>query len=157
MKRTLFLFIVLIGQLSVFAQKEQDFATRFMDIHGNTYKELTCSTVSPFMMEQIMKLDTIGANRGLRKVLSQLKSIKIVGAKCENIGDSLFSKATDLAKRNQKRYKLYTNDKERQIYLRQRNKIIVEMVFITKQHDDFSIVNLTGNMNPSFLKELTNM
>lgn len=157
MKRYLIIIALLICQLSVFAQKEEDFATRFMDIHGKEYKELTCNTVSPFMMEQIMKLDTIGANRGLRKILSQLKSIQIVGAKGEAIGDSLFYKATDLAKRNKKRYKLYTNDKERQIYLRQRNQIIVEMVFITKQHDDFSIVNLTGNMNPSFLKELTNM
>lgn len=157
MKRILILFALLIWQTAVFAQKEQDFATRFMDMHGEEYKELTCNTVSPFMMEQIMKLDTIGTNRGLRKILSQLKSIQIVGAKGETVSDSLFFKATDLAQRNKKRYKLYTNDSTRQIYLRQRNKIIVEMVFITKQHDDFSIVNLTGNMNPSFLKELTKM
>lgn len=157
MKRLLTILVFIVWQLSLFAQKEQDFATRFMDIHGKEYKELTCSTVSPYMMEQIMKLDTIDGHNGLRKVLSQLKSIQIVGAKGETIGDSLFFKATDLAKRNKKRYKLYTNDKERQIYLRQRNKIIVEMVFITKQHDDFSIVNLTGNMNQSFLEELTKM
>ena len=157
MKHLLLALTLLLAHCAAFAQREQDFATKFMEINGEEFKELTCNTVSPYMMERIMKLDTLEDNQDMRKVLSQLKSIQIVKAVGNTVGDSLFNRATELAQHNQKRYKLYATDQERQIYLRTRNKIIVEMVFIAKLDNIFNIVNLTGNMNKSFLKELTDM
>ena len=157
MKRLLIALTLLIHTIGISAQKEQDFASRFMEINGGLYEGLTCNTVSPYMMERIMKLDTLEDNTDIRKILSQLKSIQIVEAKESTLSDSLFCTAQRLARQNEKRYKIYANDAYRQIYLRTRNKIIVEMVFITKINQTFSIVNLTGNMDESFLKELANM
>lgn len=150
--------ILLIASCSTaFAQKEQDFATKFMNIYGNSYKHITCDIVSPSMMQRIMQLDTLNGNSEIRNVLSQLKSIQIVNALGSPAKDSLFVKAQELAKQNEKRYKLYTNDSVRHIYLRKRNNIIVEMVFIAKKNNRFSLINLTGNMNKDFLEELTKM
>ena len=157
MKRLYLVLILVICQFSAFAQKEEDFATRFMELNSVDYSQMSCNTVSPHMMERIMKLDTLNINKNIRNVLSQLKSIQIVQAQGLFVGDSLFNRAVDLAKKNKKRYKLYATDNNRQIYLRKRNKIIVEMVFIGKTKSVFNMVNLTGNMNDSFLKELTNM
>ena len=158
MRRLLILaFILTTVPMSISAQRELDFASKFMEINGNLYEELTCKTVSPFMMERIMKLDTLEDNKEMRKVLAQLKSIQIVKAQGSSLGDTLFNKATELAQLNKRRYKLYADDEDRQIYLRKRNKIIVEMVFIANMDNVFNIVNLTGNMDESFLKELTNM
>ena len=157
MKRLLITLILLIHAMAIFAQKEQDFATKFMELNCEDLKELTCNTVSPFMMDRIMKLESLEDNDEMRKILSQLKSIQIVKAKGIALGDTLFNRATELAQQNKRRYQLFANDKERQIYLRKRNKIIVEMVFIANNENIFNIVNLTGNMNENFLKELTNM
>ena len=157
MKRILIFVTLLLVSTSIFAQEEQDFASKFMEINGDSYKGLTCNTVSPYMMERIMKLDTLEDNSEIRNVLSHLKSIQIVEAKGHIVGDSLFYRATQLVEQNKRRYKLYANDDERLIYLRTRNKIIVEMVFIGNFDETFSIVNLTGNMDKSFLKELANM
>ena len=158
MKRLLFLSFILIALPAMLqAQRELDFASKFMEINGDQYEELHCNTVSPFMMERIMKLDTLEDNTEMRRILAQLKSIQIVKAQGEAIGDSLFRKATELAQLNKKRYKLYADDEDRQIYLRKKNRTIVEMVFIAHMDSIFNIVNLTGNMDETFLKELTNM
>lgn len=158
MKRLLIILALVIAIPAIaLAQKEQDFATKFMELNGNTYKELSRSTVSPYMMERIMKLDTLEDNDEIRKVLSQLKSIQIVEAKGKPACDSLFNKATELAQQNPRRYKLYVNDTLRKIYLRTKKDIIVEMVFIANANRAFNLVNLTGNMSESFLKELTNL
>ena len=157
MRKILTILTLWMVSINILAQKEQDFATKFMEMNGESYEGLTCNTVSPYMMERIMKLDTLEDNNEIRRVLSHLKSIQIVEAKGDVIGDSLFNKATRLVEQNKRRYKLYANDDERLIYLRTRNKIIVEMVFIGKFDETFSIVNLTGNMDKSFLKELANM
>ena len=157
MKLLLMALAILLNTIDAFAQKEQDFASKFMEINGEMQEELTWNTVSPFMMERIMKLDTLEDNNDVRNILSQLKSIQIVESKQMALSDSLFNSAKQLAEQNEKRYKIYTNDEERLIYLRKRNKIIVEMVFIAKVNHVFSLVSLTGNMNESFLKELANM
>lgn len=55
MKRTLSLLLVMLLSLTAWAQNEQDFASRFMALYakGTT---LTCTTVSPLMMERMLHL-----------------------------------------------------------------------------------------------------
>ena len=157
MKHFVITFWLLLLSVASFAQQELDFATKFMELNKANFNELRCCTVSPYMMERIMKLDTLEGNNNIRNILAQLKSIQIVEAHNSNNCDSLFVLATNLAKENKRRYKLYANEEEKKVYLRKRNKVIVEMVLISNPDNELNIVSITGNMDDGFIKELTDM
>lgn len=157
MKRIVLTLMLALGLLATAsAQSGEDFATRFVALHKTEYPDMICGTVSPNMMERIMLLDTLEENEDLKGLLSQVKSIQIVRNGQTAATDSLFAKASRLARLNRNRYHPYKNDKEREIYLRKHKQTIIEMVFISKKQGMFCIVNLTGEMNRKFLDQLEN-
>ena len=143
--------IIAITATVASAQSGQDFSTRFMQLYEQTYA-LKCKTVSPAMMEKVMKLDNVEKDKATRQVLSQLKSIRIVSTK-EN-SESLFTKAQTLAKQNKQRYRPYATGEGNDIYTRKRGKTIVELVVITKKGGHFRLLNFTGNMSPGFIENV---
>lgn len=138
------------------AQREQDFALRFMTLYAEG-TSLQCTTVSPLMLERMMQLPDVEENEQTRQVLSQLKSIRMVHNTTEAETNQLYNKAQQLAKRNTARYKLYAQRQSKCLYVRRRGRYIVEMVLFMKHNRHLQLINLTGNMTDSFLKQLFKM
>lgn len=153
MKRTLSLLLVALLSITAWAQKEQDFASRFMALYakGTT---MTCTTVSPLMMERMLRLPSVEDNEQTKDVLKQVKSIRVVSNTSTEETVHLYEKAISLAQCNKARYHLQSEENEKKLYARRRGKVVVELVLITKQNDHLSLVNLTGNMSDKFMEQL---
>lgn len=157
MKHLLSVLLLACTGLTAAAQREQDFASRYMSLYGEG-TGLQCATVSPLMMERILQLPESRDSEHVREVLSQLKSIRVVSDKAADEGEALYDKAVELVKDNPRRYKPYAETDGQSIYLRKRGGIIVELVLLTYSDEGvFNIVNLTGNMSDAFLRELLNI
>lgn len=153
MKKFFLTLLVLLLPLLATAQKEQDFSSRFMTLYGNDYA-ITCTTVSPLMMERMMQLPKVEGNEQMQQVLSQLKSIRLLASEKAGDGPHLFANAKELAKNNPSRYKLYAEENDKCLYTRRRGKTIVEVVLFMEQASHFSLINLTGNMDEKFLEKV---
>lgn len=154
MKRIVALtLLVWLTAIAVQAQRQQDFASRFMSLYGEE-AALSCHTVSPDMMGRIVPL-THDSLPALRQVLSQIKSIRVVLPTAETADTELVDKARQLALDNARRYKLYAETDGRSIYLRKRGKFVVEVVMIAgNQPSGLAVVSITGNMTEDFFSEL---
>lgn len=153
MKRFITTLLVVIMPLIALAQKEQDFASRFMSLYGSG-TSVTCTTVSPLMIERMMELPKVEENEQARQVLSQLKSIRVLTNSDVNETPHLFTNAKQLAEHNPSRYKLHAEEKDKKLYVRRRGQIIVEVVLFMEQAKHFSLIDLTGNMNDTFLEQV---
>lgn len=154
MKRILLTLLTALLPLLAFAGGEQDFAARFIQLYGQDYR-ITCTTVSPLMMERMLQLPDVEASGTTRQVLSQLKSIRMVQSTSPAEVPHLYANATRLARRNPNRYKLYAEESGKRLYVRRRpSGLIVEMVLFMEQRHSFSLINLTGNISDSFIDQL---
>lgn len=155
MKQLLLTLLIFLGVgMGASAQNERDFASQYMRLYGHDDENLTCNTVSPLMMERIMNLDTVENNENIRSVMSQLKTIQVLTANGEDEATLHYNQAVDLARKNKKRYRLYRSNKSSSIYVRKKKNLIVEMVYVSRHHNDFRLVSLTGNMNEDFIDEI---
>lgn len=153
MKHFLCTLVMMVLALTATAQKEQDFASRYMALYA-TGTSLQCTTVSPLMLERMMQLPTVEGDDATRELLQQLKSIRMVTNSASAETTALYDKALKLAKRNTARYKVYTEQGNKHLYVRRRGSYIVEMVLFMKHNGAFQLINLTGNMTDDFLKQL---
>lgn len=153
MKRFLVLLLVWITAFTLWAQREQDFASRYMALYASG-TSLSCTTVSPLMMERMLRLPSVEDNEQTKKVLQQLKSIRMVEHADASEAAHLYNLATKLAKRNSARYKLRAEDHNRLLYTRKRGRVVVEMVLMMKRNGHFCLVDLTGNMSDSFMEQI---
>ena len=153
MKQLFSLLLCTLLGLTAMAQKEQDFASRFMALHS-TETSLECTTVSPVMMQRMLQLPDVEDDASLREVLTQLKSIRMVTCDDPAVSEKLFEEALQLARQNPKRYRLHAEEEHKKLYVRRRGKLIVEMVLFMVFESHFSLINLTGNMNEQFLQQL---
>lgn len=156
MRRYLFTLLILLvaGLGTAFAQSErQDFASRFMTLYAKDY-HLDCTTVSPLMMEKMLKLPDVEDDATARQVLSQLKSIRMIMHSSEHDAPHLYANAQLLAQQNAQRYKPQAEETNKSLYLRKRGKVIVELVLFMQSGSDFILIDLTGNMTEAFLQQI---
>lgn len=155
MKKSLAAFLLaFLFALAGHAQKEQDFASRFMELYGKT-PALQCVTVSPDMMGQVLQLPEVKENGEARELLRQLKSVQVVEcAKETGEAEDFFRKAVKLAKDNAARYKMKVDTANEKVYFRSRRGQTVEMVLLQMDEDGLSVVAITGNMTADFLRML---
>ena len=148
LKYILLSLITCMLTLTASAQKEEDFASRYMTLYAQG-TSLECTTLSPDMMELILGLPSVEGN-GL---LSQLKSIRVVKNSAKAETAKLFGLAHSLAQKNAKRYKLFAEEGDKQMYIRRHEGKIVEIVmFMHNGH--FQMLNVTGNISESFLQQV---
>ena len=143
MKRFLFLLLAAFFAVTAWAQNEQDFASRFMTLYAKG-SSLTCTTVSPLMMERMLQLPSVEDNEQMKQVFSQLKSIRMVSNSDDSESQRFHQLAVKLARRNG----------DDLLYTRRRGRITVEVVLILNRHSNFYLVDLTGNMNDQFISQL---
>lgn len=155
MKRLLIALLLAFTLFGATAQKSDDFASRFLALYGKTYA-LTQKTISPKMMERIMRLESVEENAETLRLIKQLKSIRIVsGGESATECILLQEKANQLATRNSRRYKLYSENDNAVIYVRRKARTIVELLVINKgEGKRFNLINLTGMMSDSFIAEV---
>lgn len=141
------------------AQREQDFALRFMKQYAAHNDQVSCTTISPAMMEKMMKVATSENQAHVKNVLSHLKSIRVVSSKPGSETRELSRKALQLMTTNTRRYRPLTGEtttSDGGLWVRSKGNTIVELVMIDTTKG-LQIVNLTGNMDRAFLQEIMKM
>ena len=132
----------------------QDFASRFMNEHKED-KNLTCISVSPKMMEEMLKIDA-GKEESLSDIISSLKSMQLLSSSVDGAG--YYKEAIGILNRNSHRFEpflAFEDEKESgQIMVRRKNGEIIELVMLVKEGTQFLVINFTGNMSDKFIDEL---
>ena len=128
------------------AVSAQDFASRFMAEH-KADSNLTCVTISPKMMEEIMKSDAEKDN---------LKSMQVLTSDVE--GKKYFDAALKVVEKNTGRFESFLSFKDKsencQIMVRKKKDTIVELVMLMHEKNHFAVINFTGNMSPEFIAQI---
>jgi len=156
MKRLLIALVVaLLTGVGTAAQSRQDFADKFLSLYGKEH-ELHCQTISPQMMQRILQLDDVAANKQTLHVLSQMRSLRILRSLASATeARDLFAKARQLAVRNKRRYTIRESDDLHSVYVRRRDKRLVEVVVTKiKEGNKFYMIDLTGNLSDDFIQQI---
>jgi hypothetical protein len=155
-QRIFILLMVALMQASAFAQRTLDFAEKFMTTCEDS--TLKCVTISPKMMEQLVKQEAEGKPEPIMQAIAKLKSARIVTGKAE-----LYEKAEQLLKKNKRRFKpekVYANDEQHGAFFirKDRKGNTVELIMLQEdpENDKFVIINLTGDIDEEFLCFLYN-
>ena len=143
--------------ISTVALSAQDFATRFMASHKQD-ANVTCITISPTMMEKILKVDAVEKDDNMTDVISNLKSMQLLTSQVKVL--HYYNDAMQIIEKNSDRFEPYLSFKgekeECKIMIRKNKGVIVEMVMLSHKRHQFSVINLTGNMNQEFISKLAN-
>lgn len=153
MKQLLLTLLFALLPFKLLAGGEQDFASRFMSLYASG-TSLKCSTVSPLMMERMMKLPSAREDEEMKQILEKLKSIRLLSHSKPSEADTLLRKAHQLAERNAKRYRPWAINGGKSIYVRKRNSLIVEVVLVMQRGGYFTLVDLTGNLDEKLMQRL---
>lgn len=133
----------------------QDFTSLFLE-ENKEDSTLVRITISPHMMERILKSDT-EKNEDILEIISNLKSMQILSSKAN--GESYFLKAQKVIDDHSKRfspYLSYENENENcRIVVRKRGRSIVELIMLMVDEDHFAVINVTGKIKPEFISTLT--
>lgn len=152
MKRVLLVAFV-IGFACILSA--QDFASRFMkEMKPDTC--LKCISISPKMMEEVLKVDAEQSDNKVKDIISNLKSMQMILARAN--GFVYYKKALGLLERNLNRFEPFLsykgNSEHYRILVRKRKGIIVELVMLAQEKNKFTVINFTGMMDDEFIDKL---
>ena len=151
MKSALFILWMSLISISVCAQ---DFTSRFLENHKPD-TNLTCVTISPTMMQKVMKID-VEDEDVMMDMISKLKSMQMLTANVN--GQKYYKEALGVLNKNANRFKPYISFEDKsqnfQIMTRKKRYTIVELVMLICEDDKFTVINFTGNMSKDFIAKL---
>ena len=157
MKRLAMLILGVLVQVATFAQRSPDFAEKFMTLCKND-SNISCITISPKMMEQLMKPEAMDRPENLTQAIAKLKSMRLVSAPAD-----YYQKAEDLLTKNSRRFKAdrdYRAGNQHGAFFTRKNKQgeTVELIMLHEdcQKNKLTIVNVTGDIDEEFLCFLYN-
>lgn len=152
MRQWILVLVMLWGNLPVISA--QDFATRFLDEH-RADSSLTCVTISPKMMEEILRID-LGED-DMMQIISELKSMQII--RSEKDGSQYFSQAQELMNKNSDRFETFLSAShptgECMVAIYKKRDEIIELVMLMSDNEQFLVINFTGKMSEDFITKLT--
>ena len=152
MKRVLLTGWIMFISLAVSAQ---DFVTRFLD-KREPDAHLICVSVSPKMMQEVLKIDVVEENNDLLNMISNLKSMQMLTSEVE--GAKYFKEALGILDKNSERFKIFGsydgNSENYRTMVRKRKNEIVELVMLVNDNNKFVVINFTGNMNDKFISRV---
>lgn len=155
MKKSVLLFIWMT-LLSV-AVTAQDFASRYMLSHKED-KHLKCVTISPTMMEEIMKNNNGEKDDDVLKIISNLRSMQMITSKTRGL--HYFREALKVVEKSGKRFEPFLSFRDKsencRIMVRKHNEAIIELVMMMYEKEQFTVINFTGKMNAEFISKLAN-
>gem|GEM_PF-2078524 len=150
--RLLLSTIMSLFALVAAAQSESDFAQTYMRIYAAD-GQLTCNTIGPSMIQQMLTLDEVEADKEATAALKKIKSLRIVGKPDGKVGEADFDNALKLLQANDERYKLYEEYDEKCLYVRKKGDVFVELVLLLKENPTL-LIDITGNMTEKFVGDL---
>ncbi len=153
MKKVLALLMLALLPLTLAAQEEQDFASRYLEQHAAD-STLQCTTMSPAMMVLMQNLAQQEEDAGMGQILKQLKSIRVLSCTDTAHIERHTADAAELIRAGGERYKAYSEHGNDIVYIRRKGELIVELLLISADGPAFVIVDFTGNMDESFLDRL---
>jgi len=148
--------LILINTLSLLAMfvSAQDFASRFLAAHKSD-TNLSCVTISPKMMEEILKNDE-QKDEDVLQIIANLKSMQMLSSKVK--GKYYYDDALKVMHKNSNRFEpfLSFSDKSEncQIMIRKKNDAIIELVMLIHENTHFTVINFTGTMSSEFISKL---
>lgn len=150
------------------ANKAKDFVAQLVALlnteeQADTENEYDCVTVSPTMMDKVVKMmqERDNKNEGqIQNALKHVKSMRIFSA--TKRAEHYYAETLKLLRKNAKRYQPFqTNAKtgrDPNVWLRKDGNKVIEMVVLNhNQEANFQIINITGDMNRQFVDELLKM
>jgi hypothetical protein len=145
----------MIASVAGYAQRSQDFASRFVKIH-QADTTIQCVTVSPKMMEQIAKSQDESRNAAIRQAIGKLKSARIVTA-----SNCYYDSAEELLKQNATRFQFdtdYQHGEKHGVFYKRKNRkgntVELIMLHADDKQERLTIVNLTGDLDEDFISSL---
>ena len=158
MRRFASLVVACLTCLAIAAQRNIDFASKFME-QFEYDTAVNCITVSPKMMEQLTKND-LGKRAHLAEAIQKLKSARIITA-TQN-GEHYYQIAEELLKKNSKRFShvdKYQDKKNYGSFYSRKDKTgkTVELILIhlDNKQNKLVVVNLTGDIDEEFIASLS--
>ena len=155
--RVLLLLMAVLWQVATQAQNAPDFAEKFMTIH-HADTTLHCVTVSPKMIEQMVRRYDDERPESIMQAIAKLKSARIVSGNADH-----FVQAIELLEKNKNRFspeKEFRTEGLHGIFFIRHDKKgnTVELIMLREepQNDRFTIINLTGDIDEQFLCFLYN-
>jgi hypothetical protein len=146
------LLTAVLMQVATFAQHAPDFAEKFMSLY-KADSTLKCVTVSPKMMEQVVKTKEEGRPENIVQAIAKLKSARIVTGNAD-----YYLRAEELLEKNSQRFKAeqtYRSQEQHGAFYTRKGKngntVEFIMIYEEPQYDKFIIVNLTGDIDEEFL------
>lgn len=132
----------------------QDFTSLFLTEHKQD-TNLTCVTISPKMMQEIMKSDA-EKDEEVLEIISNLKSMQLLTAKVR--GQSYYNRALKIVEKNTNRFEPFLSfsgeSENSKIMIRKNKGNIIELVMLIHEKNHFTIINFTGTMSPEFIAKL---
>lgn len=133
----------------------QDFTSFFLQEY-DTDTLFTRVTISPEMMGKIIQGGTVKDEDTL-EIISSLKSMQVLSSATE--GENYYNVALKVVEHHPKRFQpflSYSNEGESgQIVIRKVDDVVVELIMLVLNKEQFAIINFTGNINPGFISTLT--
>ena len=125
--------------------------------------EYDCVTVSPSMMEKVIKMMQARDGKDdeqIQNALKHVKSMRIFSA--TKRAEYYYSETTKLLRKNAKKYQPFQTNggtgKEPCVWLRKDGNKVIEMVVLNHNQDvAFQAITLTGDMSRQFVDELLKM
>jgi len=152
-KRALLIYLMTLLPVFVLGQ---DFASRFLAEH-KADTNLSCITISPKMMEEILKNDS-KKDEGVLEIISNLKSMQMLTSNVK--GKAYYNEALKVIKKNSDRFEPFLSFRDKsencQIMVRKKNEVIVELVMLMHEKNHFTVINFTGIMSADFISKLAN-
>lgn len=154
MKRLSLLIIFAAAFISLAAQNEADFAATFMKRFGDD-GTLSCSTISPTMMERLLQSEEIELDEHKTTLLKNIRSVRVVQEKTGRKDATLYNAAAGMLDDNPKRYHLRDEYDGKKLYIRQNGKTILEIILLARSEGALQIVDITGLMDNKIIQLLT--
>lgn len=151
------LLMALMGTTGLHAQTSPDFAQKFMTLCKKD-STVNCITISPKMMEQLVKQQADGRPENITQAIAKLKSARIVNTTAEH-----YQKAEGLLLKNKQRFQVVKNFETDEAYgafysrkNKEGNTVELVMLRVDTVQNTLTIVNLTGDIDEEFLCFLYN-
>jgi hypothetical protein len=125
--------------------------------------EYDCVTVSPTMMDKVVKVMQQRESKDgtqVQNALKHVRSMRIFSATKRT--EHYYAETLKMLRKNAKRYKPFQTNaksgKDPNVWLRKDGNKVIEMVVLNRNQDDcFQIINITGDMSRQFVNELLKM
>lgn len=158
MRRVLCLLTLVMTVTLVHAQRGQDFASKYIGLcKGDS--SIQCVTVSPKMVEQLLKSGDYDNNESIKEALTKLKSVRVITV--TDNGKDYYERAENLLKKNARRFHQdkahQTGQQQRAFYTRKDKKgnpVELVMLYNNNEAEKTIIVNLTGTLDEGFIRSV---